>query len=81
MAAIAAQFLLRSVSNGCLTMHDTEIERRPYHRNCSCAMHKSTDMSCGGCSRKNTLLLPKNQQWKGGALSFVAPKSSNAHLL
>uniref|UniRef100_A0A7N0VG26 Uncharacterized protein n=1 Tax=Kalanchoe fedtschenkoi TaxID=63787 RepID=A0A7N0VG26_KALFE len=81
MAAIAAQFLLQSVSNGCLTMHDTETERRPYHLNCSCAMHKSTDISSCGCSRQITVLLPRNQKWKGCALPFVAAKSCNSNLL
>ncbi|KAF9614440.1 hypothetical protein IFM89_018585 [Coptis chinensis] len=36
-----AEGLLRCVFDGCLSVSDIEIERRPYHRNCSCALHKS----------------------------------------
>ncbi|KAK1276611.1 hypothetical protein QJS04_geneDACA003778 [Acorus gramineus] len=41
MAAGAADGLLRCVFEGCLRIFDTEIERRPYHRNCGCALHGS----------------------------------------
>ncbi|KAL9667311.1 hypothetical protein QQ045_001662 [Rhodiola kirilowii] len=82
MAAIGAQILLQSVSNGCLTMHDTEIERRPYHRNCSCALHKSTSTCSKGCSQSKTAMFPKNQIWKDAKLSLATVKSSsNSHLI
>ncbi|KAK1323196.1 hypothetical protein QJS10_CPA02g01221 [Acorus calamus] len=32
---------MRCVFEGCLRIFDTEIERRPYHRNCGCALHGS----------------------------------------
>ncbi|GAB4828192.1 hypothetical protein Ancab_035109 [Ancistrocladus abbreviatus] len=34
-------FLLRGVYEGCISGSRTEVQRRPYHRNCSCALHKS----------------------------------------
>ncbi|KAL0334056.1 UNVERIFIED_CONTAM: hypothetical protein Sangu_1561800 [Sesamum angustifolium] len=40
MATGAAIFMSRCVFDGCLQMRDTDLERRPYHRNCKCALHK-----------------------------------------
>nr|XP_010942290.1 uncharacterized protein LOC105060324 [Elaeis guineensis] len=41
MAAEAAHVMLQSVFDGCIAFFDNEIRRRPYHRNCSCALHQS----------------------------------------
>ncbi|KAL2228774.1 UNVERIFIED_CONTAM: hypothetical protein Sindi_1857100 [Sesamum indicum] len=40
MATGAAVLMFRCVFDGCLQMRDTDMERRPYHRNCKCALHK-----------------------------------------
>ncbi|KAL3824573.1 hypothetical protein ACJIZ3_020602 [Penstemon smallii] len=40
MATGAADIMFRCVFDGSLSMSDMTIERRPYHRNCKCAMHK-----------------------------------------
>ncbi|KAL8497758.1 hypothetical protein ACS0TY_021190 [Phlomoides rotata] len=40
MATGAADMMLRCVFNGSLSASDTDIERRPYHRNSKCALHK-----------------------------------------
>ncbi|KAK2966539.1 hypothetical protein RJ640_002999, partial [Escallonia rubra] len=36
----AIDILLWYVFDGSLSMYDMEIDRRPYHRNCNCALHK-----------------------------------------
>ncbi|RVW43744.1 hypothetical protein CK203_074138 [Vitis vinifera] len=41
MATGAAEGLLWGVYEGCISGCDMGIERRPYHRNCKCALHKS----------------------------------------
>ncbi|KAK3033190.1 hypothetical protein RJ639_036982 [Escallonia herrerae] len=41
MWTAAAEMMLQCVYNGSLSAHDMDVERRPYHRNCSCALHKS----------------------------------------
>ncbi|RXH74318.1 hypothetical protein DVH24_029039 [Malus domestica] len=38
-SAGVAGMMFRCVFEGSLSMQDTEIERRPYHKNCSCALH------------------------------------------
>ncbi|KAI5320720.1 hypothetical protein L3X38_040428 [Prunus dulcis] len=40
-SAGVAGMMFQCVFEGSLSMRDTEIERRPYHKNCSCALHKS----------------------------------------
>ncbi|KAK3025807.1 hypothetical protein RJ639_040713 [Escallonia herrerae] len=41
MSTAAAEMMLHCVLGGTLSMHDMNIERRLYHKNCSCALHKS----------------------------------------
>ncbi|CAD5171912.1 unnamed protein product [Musa acuminata subsp. malaccensis] len=38
--AAGAEGWIRCVLDGCISAFDSEIRRRPYHRNCSCALHK-----------------------------------------
>ncbi|KAL3747861.1 hypothetical protein ACJRO7_016643 [Eucalyptus globulus] len=46
MATVAASMvLLRCVIHGSLSLNDVEVERRPYHRYCGCALHKVKDGS------------------------------------
>uniref|UniRef100_A0A7N0RG00 Uncharacterized protein n=1 Tax=Kalanchoe fedtschenkoi TaxID=63787 RepID=A0A7N0RG00_KALFE len=60
MAALGTQIMLQRVSHGCLSMQDTETDRRPYHRNCSCALHKpNTLYSKSRSQQKNSLFLKK----------------------
>ncbi|PQP97438.1 hypothetical protein Pyn_10107 [Prunus yedoensis var. nudiflora] len=35
-----AGMMFQCAFEGSLSMQDTEIERRPYHKNCTCALHK-----------------------------------------
>ncbi|KAJ0984827.1 hypothetical protein J5N97_003183 [Dioscorea zingiberensis] len=41
MGIEAAQGLFQCVLDGCLSSMDGEIRRRPYHKNCGCALHRS----------------------------------------
>ncbi|RWW48379.1 hypothetical protein BHE74_00045546 [Ensete ventricosum] len=41
MATVAGQALLQCVFDRCIAAFDTEVRRRPYHRNCGCALHRS----------------------------------------
>lgn len=74
MAARAAETMLRYVFDGCLSMQDTEIERRPYHRNCSCAMHKLKGASSGACSHQRKISFPEKHP---RTQSSLASKSSS----
>ncbi|KAK1427365.1 hypothetical protein QVD17_16048 [Tagetes erecta] len=39
--AAAGDSIFGNVFGGCISSDDIGIQRRPYHRNCSCALHKS----------------------------------------
>ncbi|KAG6739905.1 hypothetical protein POTOM_057523 [Populus tomentosa] len=43
MATGSADGFFRHVYDGCLSGGDMGIGRRPYHRNCRCALHKSKE--------------------------------------
>ncbi|KAL7134577.1 hypothetical protein ABFS83_11G036300 [Erythranthe nasuta] len=49
MATEAADLMFRCVFDGSLSMGDVDIERRPYHRACKCALHEIK----GKCSHSN----------------------------
>lgn len=61
----AAEMMLRCVLEGSLVMQELEVERRPYHRNCSCALHnlKSTVCSSAACSRTRNISFSKKKTW------------------
>ncbi|CAN0900660.1 hypothetical protein LINGRAHAP2_LOCUS20965, partial [Linum grandiflorum] len=46
MANAIANMVVQRVFDGSISFHDNEIERRPYHRDCECALHESK----GNCS-------------------------------
>lgn len=54
MATITAEMMLRYVFDGSLSMNDFEIERRPYHRDCKCALHKSKGSERSSCCPGNS---------------------------
>ncbi|KAB2618842.1 hypothetical protein D8674_014711 [Pyrus ussuriensis x Pyrus communis] len=51
--------MFQCVFEGSLSMQDTEIERRPYHKNCSCALHSKSGVCSNACQRN--LSFPKKQ--------------------
>ncbi|KAG6481391.1 hypothetical protein ZIOFF_057992 [Zingiber officinale] len=44
---VAEASWLLCLLEGCISAFDSEIKRRPYHRNCSCALHKTQRSSRG----------------------------------
>lgn len=74
----AGDGLLRGVFEGCISGGDMGIQRRPYHRNCNCALHKSK----GHCSHppKNTQVsYPVRRSWSESSLVLMAA-SGAGHL-
>ncbi|KAB2618841.1 hypothetical protein D8674_014710 [Pyrus ussuriensis x Pyrus communis] len=53
--------MLQCVFQGSLSMQDTEIERRPYHKNCGCALHSNAGVCSNACQRNFSF--PKKQSW------------------
>ncbi|XVE71576.1 hypothetical protein DITRI_Ditri10aG0162400 [Diplodiscus trichospermus] len=77
MATGAAEMMLRCVFEGSITMQDSLIERRPYHRNCDCALHKLKGVFSSACSRSRNLSFPKKQSWDDFSLCLSASKFSS----
>uniref|UniRef100_A0A7N0TFP2 Uncharacterized protein n=1 Tax=Kalanchoe fedtschenkoi TaxID=63787 RepID=A0A7N0TFP2_KALFE len=64
MAAFATQILPQRVTHGCLSIQDIETDRRTYHCNCSCALHKPNTPYSKSCSQQNNSLFLKKQPLK-----------------
>ncbi|XVE98481.1 hypothetical protein REPUB_Repub03eG0110200 [Reevesia pubescens] len=84
MASGAAKLMLRcGLELGSLSMYDIEVERRPYHRNCGCALHNLKGVCSSACSRTvSNISFPKKQAWSDCSFSISAPKfTSQSSLL
>ncbi|XP_057968343.1 uncharacterized protein LOC131157903 [Malania oleifera] len=79
MASGAADGLLRCVFEGCISGVDTAVDRRPYHRNCGCALHKSRrGAKCPhSLSRSPNVSYPIRRAWSEGCLALAASAHSS----
>ncbi|GAA0163692.1 hypothetical protein Leryth_011024 [Lithospermum erythrorhizon] len=65
-----ASVLFQCVFHGSISISDMEIERRPYHRYCSCAFHQPKDGTLPShCSKRRHMPFCKKQ---GCSLSLHA---------
>lgn len=62
---------------GCITSCDMEITRRPYHRNCSCALHKMRG-KCSHVSHITNISYPIRRVWSEGSLAFMVSTNSSS---
>ncbi|OMO80458.1 hypothetical protein COLO4_24090 [Corchorus olitorius] len=78
-SAGAGEMMLRCVLEGSLRMQEMEIERRPYHRNCSCALHNLKGIVCSSsCSRSTrTISFSKKKTWNDCSLSMATSHFSS----
>ncbi|KZV27420.1 hypothetical protein F511_02529 [Dorcoceras hygrometricum] len=67
--------LFWGVYEGCLSAGDMDIQRRPYHKNCGCMLHKSR-LHCTHSSRCNSLSYPLRRSWSESSLELVRPTAS-----
>ncbi|PRQ46211.1 hypothetical protein RchiOBHm_Chr2g0086601 [Rosa chinensis] len=75
----ASGMMFQRVFEGSLSMQDTEIERRPYHKNCNCALHKSKRGACSdACPQQRNISFPKKQSWTDGSLCMSATTSKSS---
>ncbi|KAF8036748.1 hypothetical protein BT93_C2457 [Corymbia citriodora subsp. variegata] len=79
MATVAAsKVLLRCVIYGTLSLNDVEVERRPYHRYCGCALHKvKGDSSCpDACPNNRKVCFPRKELCSDCLLSLSSSHTS-----
>ncbi|ONH98554.1 hypothetical protein PRUPE_7G253900 [Prunus persica] len=74
-SAGVAGMMLQCAFEGSLSMQDTEIERRPYHKNCTCALHKFKGGACSIACQRN-VSFPKKHSLSDGSLCMQASSTS-----
>ncbi|PWA34781.1 zinc finger, SWIM-type [Artemisia annua] len=67
--------MFHGVYGGCIPGDDLGGQHRPYHRNCSCALHNS--VGTGHCSHVAKVSYRIRRSWSEG--SMVALKSPASH--
>lgn len=76
-AAAPGDGVFRCVFDGSIAGCDTGIERRPYHRNCSCALHKSRNNCSHGWQKSKVVSYPMRRAWSEGCLALAASVNSS----
>ncbi|KAI4377303.1 hypothetical protein MLD38_014955 [Melastoma candidum] len=71
----AAEGFLRCVYEGCISGCDSCVDRRPYHKNCRCALHKSKKGCSHGLPRSNNVSYPVRRSWSEGSLLLTSSSS------
>ncbi|XP_022883706.1 uncharacterized protein LOC111400531 [Olea europaea var. sylvestris] len=66
----AGDGLLRGVYEGCISGSDMGIQRRPYHKNCKCQLHKSRQ-NCLHLSKYRSVSYPVRRSWSEGCLALM----------
>ncbi|RAL37743.1 hypothetical protein DM860_000437 [Cuscuta australis] len=75
-AGAAGDGLLRGVFEGSISGHDSDIQRRPYHKNCGCALHKSRGGGGRRCSHSPShVSYPIRRSWSEGCLALAVASS------
>ncbi|KAJ0239929.1 Uncharacterized protein HA466_0226420 [Hirschfeldia incana] len=83
---MAADGIFRCIFEGCISGLDSAIERRPYHKNCDCALHdgagKRQRKSCRRHGSSESISFPIRRSWsEGNILAMSFPSSSNLQSL
>ncbi|KAE9601756.1 hypothetical protein Lal_00040883 [Lupinus albus] len=69
--------LFRWVYSGCISNYDNCVEWRPYHRNCSCALHNKSPNNCNHkFARCNNVSYSMRRAWSEGNLVLQTSSSS-----
>ncbi|PSS36136.1 capsid protein [Actinidia chinensis var. chinensis] len=69
MATRAVAVMLQCIFDGSISAYNMEIKRRPYHRNCSCALHKLKLEYTNACSQNKNISFTKKRSWNETSLS------------
>ncbi|KAG4932830.1 hypothetical protein GLYMA_17G104600v4 [Glycine max] len=67
------------VYEGCISGYDNCVERRPYHRNCGCALHNTSLINrTHKLPRCNNVSYPMRRAWSEGSLVLATSSSSSS---
>ncbi|KAI3694854.1 hypothetical protein L1987_77835 [Smallanthus sonchifolius] len=77
----AGDGIFGNVFGGSISSDDVGIQRRPYHRNCTCALHKSGQNHCSHAPLRK-VSYPIRRSWSEGCLvammAAAAPPSAGS---
>ncbi|XP_022860180.1 uncharacterized protein LOC111380775, partial [Olea europaea var. sylvestris] len=73
----AGDGFLRGVFEGCILGRETGVQRRPYHKNCGCQLHKS-GQNCSHLSKYRSVSYPVRRTWSEGCLMLMASGLSSS---
>ncbi|KAH6761022.1 hypothetical protein C2S52_008296 [Perilla frutescens var. hirtella] len=76
MSSAAGDMMFRCVFNGSLSMCDMNIERRPYHKNCQCALHEGKGECSHSGSQHRNISFPKRDFSSKCSLTALPASSS-----
>jgi len=76
--ATGAEGLLRCVFAGAIAGSDMGIRRRPYHKNCGCALHDDGRGCSKSPSARNKISYPYRGSWSGSCLDLMGSHRSSA---
>ena len=81
MRAGTAEIMLQRVFDGSTAEFHMEIKRRPYHRSCTCALHRLKDFCYNPCSRHKFISFTKKKSWNECSLYLEASSLSSLAFL
>ncbi|KAK7265145.1 hypothetical protein RJT34_32761 [Clitoria ternatea] len=76
--ATGADGLFWSVYEGCISGYDNCVQRRPYHRNCGCALHNKSLTNCTHKLPSTNVSYPMRRTWSEGSLVLTTSNSSSS---
>lgn len=59
----ASQRMPRCVFEGSISSRDKEVERRPYHKKCGCALHNIKSICNKACPQQRYVSFKKKNSW------------------
>ncbi|KAL8497762.1 hypothetical protein ACS0TY_021194 [Phlomoides rotata] len=78
MSTGAADLMFRCVFDASLSLHDMDIERRPYHRNCECALHKTKGKCTHSASQQRNVAFTRKEIRSKCCYSLSSSSSSKS---
>ncbi|KAJ9548544.1 hypothetical protein OSB04_021087 [Centaurea solstitialis] len=82
MATGAARMMFQCVFEGSLSMSEKDKERRPYHKDCNCVLHKPKDETPRACTHHGRISYSMKPSWNKCSLTkttFSSPAQSSSH--
>ncbi|KAL8497819.1 hypothetical protein ACS0TY_021237 [Phlomoides rotata] len=76
---MSTDMIFRCVFDACLSLHDMDIERTPYHRNCNCALHTSKPKCSHSAPQQRIIAFPRKQIRGKCCYSISSSSSQSSH--